>query len=121
MVPDTAATEDQRELQNDVLLIFIPYYITVEWLNRVRTINPHLEIRWVNSMNPDRSVAHAENLPAELWDGVTMLCTYRPPPAELTSKVRFVQLTSAGSDLWAEKELYKNSQVVFCNSSGIHP
>lgn len=62
-----------------------------------------------------------EELPSEVWDGLTMLLTHSPPPAELLSKVRFVQLTSAGADAWAGHDTYKKDEVMFCTTNGIHP
>ncbi len=47
-------------------------------------------------------------------------CTM-PPPAELMSKVRYVQLSSAGADRWPGHPVYENKDVVFCTSNGCHP
>lgn len=37
---------------------------------------------------------------------------------ELVPKLRFVQLSSSGSDLWANHPKYLDKNVVFCTTSG---
>lgn len=38
--------------------------------------------------------------------------------SEYVPKLRFVQLSSAGSDMWADHPKYLNEKVVFCTTSG---
>lgn len=75
----------------------------------------------MNSMSADRSLLQAKDLPAETWNGVTLLCTFVPPPSHLLGSVRFVQLTSAGADMWPGHATYEDEKVSFCTSNGIHP
>ncbi|KAH7025651.1 D-isomer specific 2-hydroxyacid dehydrogenase [Microdochium trichocladiopsis] len=107
--------------QNDVLFIFIPYDIPHKWVQDVQSHRPGLEVRWHNSMNADKSLIPVESIDPALWQGVTLLCTYVPPPADLIPLVRFVQLASAGSDLWYSHPSFRKQDVTFCTANGIHP
>lgn len=105
----------------DVLLVFIPADAPAWWLKRMASDHANIEIRWENATAPDRSLRKPETLSAEIWDGVTMLCTYVPPPAHLVPKLRFVQLASAGFDLWMGHPIFEKGEVQFCTANGIHP
>lgn len=107
--------------KTDVLLVIIPAEATAWWLKRMKDDHPSIEVRWVNATAPDRSLRKPESLPTEVWDGVTMLCTYVPPPAHLVPRLRFVQLTSAGSDMWKNHPTFEDTRVQFCTANGIHP
>ncbi|KAJ9137898.1 2-hydroxyacid dehydrogenase [Pleurostoma richardsiae] len=108
-------------LKGDILLIFAATSAPAGWIEETRVRFPGLEIRWECSIADDGSLRKAEDLPTEVWDGVTMLSTYAPPPARLIPNVRFVQLTSAGSDMWRKHEKYLDKNVVFCVASGAQP
>jgi hypothetical protein len=108
-------------LSQDKLLVFIPRDIDLEWISSVEVAYPGLKVHWIRRDKPDGTMKTYDELPSEVWDGLTMICVHSAPPAELLSKVRFVQLTSAGADQWAGHETYKKDEVVFCTSNGIHP
>ncbi|KUI73814.1 D-2-hydroxyacid dehydrogenase [Cytospora mali] len=108
-------------LRKEKLLIFQPKGPTAEWLARVQAHHPGLEILYENSALPDGSIKPYEELKPEVRNGVTLLSTYIPPPAQFLKDVRFVQLPSAGVDKWLEHETYKNNDVVFCTGNGCHP
>jgi hypothetical protein len=119
MPAEHAANPDSTT--NDVLLVFIPADAPEWWLKRMALHHADIEVRWANATAPDRSLLRPENLPVEIWDGVTMLCTYVPPPPHLVPGLRFVQLTSAGFDLWTGHPTFEDAQVQFCTANGIHP
>ena len=107
------------KLSTDILLLHIPPEPDLQWIARLETKYPGLKVRWVplHWTPGDKDLT----LPPETWEDVTMACLFLPHPAYLMSKVRYVQLTSAGVDKWVEHKTYKNSNVVFCTANGIHP
>ncbi|KAI6083800.1 hypothetical protein F4821DRAFT_243983 [Hypoxylon rubiginosum] len=106
-------------LSNDVLLFFVSTPERPEWVDRISKRFGGLRVRWVNSIREDKSVVNVSELSPELFDGVTLFCTYMPAPAELIPKVRFVQLTSAGADRWLGHPKYLEESTVFCTSNGV--
>lgn len=108
-------------LAQDKILIFIPEDPHEGWIEKIQSRFPGFQIRWHKSISPEGTMTKFEDLPEEVWDGLTMYSGFPPAPANYLAKVRFVQLTSAGADKWAQHESYLNSAVMFCNSSGIHP
>ncbi|KAI1849956.1 hypothetical protein JX266_004335 [Neoarthrinium moseri] len=116
-----SAPPELPSMSNDVLLIFFFTEPNDEWISRVKAKHPGLDIRWVNVLNPDHTFKKPESLGDEVWKGVTLLCPFiQPPPAELLSTVRFVQLPSAGVDRWPGHPTYENEKVVFCSGNGAH-
>ena len=113
--------KENHGLRNDILLVIVPGGLPEEWARRVSNRYKGLQIRYSNPMDEDGSAKDATEIPTEMWAGVTILCTFAPPPAELISSVRFVQLTSAGSDRWQGHLTYQNRNIPFCTSNGIHP
>ncbi|KAI2623058.1 hypothetical protein GGS26DRAFT_237178 [Hypomontagnella submonticulosa] len=107
-------------LSNDILLVFIPFAEKPEWVERIIKRFTGLRIRWVNSIRENRTIVRADELPAEVWDGVTLLSTFMPPAAELIHKVRYIQLTSAGVDRWPGHAKYQDENAIFCTSNGVH-
>ena len=109
-------------LRSDILLLQIPPEPDSQWITQLETKYPGLKVRWVplRWAPGDKGLA-VTALSPEIWEGVTIACLFLPHPAQLMSKVRYVQLTSAGADKWIEHETYKNPDVVFCTANGIHP
>ncbi|KAI1373861.1 hypothetical protein F4677DRAFT_427450 [Hypoxylon crocopeplum] len=107
-------------LANDVLIMLVPFAENTEWMERLTKRFKGFQIRWVNQLKANGAIVAASDLAAEIWDGVTLLHTYIPPPDGLVPKVRFVQLTSAGADRWPGHSIYEDEKVVFCTTNGIH-
>ncbi|KAI1386102.1 uncharacterized protein F4822DRAFT_305618 [Hypoxylon trugodes] len=107
-------------LSNDILLLFVPFAEKPEWIERITKRFKGLQIRWVNSIRDNHIIVKAEEVSPEKWDGVTLLTSFLPPPAEFIPKVRFVQLTSAGADRWPGHPKYQDENVIFCTTNGIH-
>lgn len=106
-------------LSKDVLLVDLPVPRDDKWIAKLQARYPGFEIRWRTRGHP--MGPPPEPLPKEDYEGVTILFAYLPHPPELLSKVRYVQLISAGADKWADHPIYKNPDVVFCTSNGTHP
>jgi phosphoglycerate dehydrogenase-like enzyme len=108
-------------IQDDVLLIFLPIPPEENWVDSITSRYSGLTVRWESRNDPttgdERTI---ESLPAEVWEGVTILMCFRPPPAQLMPNVRFVQLTSAGVDRWMNHERYKDEKCAFATASGVH-
>lgn len=77
-----------------------------------------LQVRWENIRNSDGSIRKLEDADRSIFEDVTILFTYEPIPAEWIQKVRFVQLSSAGSDLWAKHPKFLDSSVKFATTTG---
>ncbi|OTA98092.1 hypothetical protein M426DRAFT_326261 [Hypoxylon sp. CI-4A] len=120
MSASESAGGEITSLGNDVLLAFIPLAENPEWTEKLAKKFKGLQIRWVKSITPEHTIVKPDDLPAETWDGVTLLYTFLPPRIELIPKVRFVQLTSAGADKWPGHPKYQDESVVFCTSNGSH-
>ncbi|OTA95510.1 hypothetical protein M434DRAFT_28833 [Hypoxylon sp. CO27-5] len=107
-------------LSNDILLVYLPLPEKPECAERLTGKFKGLQVRWVSALQPGRPLVNAEELQPDVWDGVTLLSTYMPPPAELLPKLRFVQLPSAGVDRWPGHAKYEDKDVIFCTSNGVH-
>ncbi|KAI8167004.1 D-2-hydroxyacid dehydrogenase [Colletotrichum sp. SAR 10_70] len=108
-------------LANDILLVFLSSPRNEEWIGRVESNYPGLQVRWANNHLPDGRFLLPDELPDEVWDGVTMIISFNPPSLERLKSVRFVQLTSAGADKWRDHPVYKNPDIPFCTTNGCHP
>ena len=72
-------------------------------------------------MRTSTAMLEPEDVPPELFEGVTILCTQRMPDASLLPKCHLVQLTAAGPDRSVSHPLYKESNAIFCSANGVHP
>ena len=109
-----------RDLGYEVLQILIRFDIPVAYLNRLQQKYPGLTIRWHN-MSINTQVISYDDIPRELFNDVTILCSQRLPDADWVPKCHFVQLTSAGPDKSIQRPLYQNPKVTLCTSNGVHP
>ncbi|KAL8406861.1 hypothetical protein RB596_005372 [Gaeumannomyces avenae] len=110
-------------LEGEVLLVCIPTEPKLEWVTAMEERYPGLEIRWVDRdwyLDTNVFASGTLNLPAGLYDGVTMVMSFLPPKPEDMKRVRFVQLTSAGADRWVTHDVYRDPNVIFCTANGIH-
>ncbi|KAI0841432.1 D-isomer specific 2-hydroxyacid dehydrogenase [Hypoxylon sp. FL0890] len=120
MSPAEETGEEVGPLSNDVLLVYLPLPEKPECAERLTKKFKGLQVRWVSAAKPGHALVDPEELRPDIWDGVTLLSTYMPPPAEIIPKVRFVQLPSAGVDRWPGHPKYEDEKVVFCTSNGVH-
>ncbi|KAI2466339.1 hypothetical protein F4781DRAFT_434500 [Annulohypoxylon bovei var. microspora] len=109
-----------NSLSNDVLAIFVPYPETPGFIERLTNHFKGLQVRWIKSTTSPLITPRAEDLDVTAWDGVTLLATFMPPPAEFLPKVRFVQLNTAGIDRWPKHATYQDEKVIFSTSNGVH-
>lgn len=108
-------------LSKDVLLVMFISGPDEEWISRVKSKHPGLEVRWQKILQDGKRFLNPEDLGDEIWDGVTLICPFFWPPApKYLSTVRFVQLASAGIDAWVNHEIYQDENVVFCTTNGAH-
>ncbi len=108
-------------LSSDVVLMYLADEPQQEWITKIQARYPGLEIRWALSYANGARVP-PETYGPEIWDGVTLMCCWWfPPPAELMSKIKFVQLTSAGTDPWVNHASFLDPNVAFCNGRGTNP
>lgn len=108
-------------LANDKLLVYVPQPAPQAWLAKVKAQFPGLEIAWVQTPVVDGRLLPPDDVSAEDWEGVTMVCMYHVPKIECVPNVRFFQLASAGSDFWHKYPKYLDPTVVFSNASGCQP
>ncbi|CAM1501823.1 Fc.00g038070.m01.CDS01 [Cosmosporella sp. VM-42] len=107
--------------KNEKLLVYVPAPTPVAWLERVKARFPELTVVWAETPVDNGQLIAPDHLPAEVWDGVTMVCMYHVPKVELVPKARFFQLASAGSDFWHKYPKYLDPEVIFANASGCQP
>lgn len=108
-------------LANDKLLVYVPIPAPQAWLDKVKARFPDLTIAWVETPVVDGRLLPPDDIPASVWEGVTMVCMYHVPKIEHVSNARFFQLASAGSDFWHRYPKYLDPAVVFSNASGCQP
>jgi hypothetical protein len=111
--------ELESNLSNDILLLFTIGEPRNDWIEKIKAQYPGLEIRWVNGMTT-AGLGAPDAIPAETWEGVTLFSSFMPAKAELMTKVRFVQLMSAGVDRWPGHVKYEDPNVIFTSTNGIH-
>ncbi|KAF4467273.1 d-isomer specific 2-hydroxyacid dehydrogenase [Fusarium albosuccineum] len=104
-------------LGKEKVLIFIPSPPNEEWISRVQTRFPGLKVVWFNNSKPGGYVSPDE-IARDIWDGVTIYCSFMPASADRMRNTRFVQLATAGNDRWLENEAFHSPNVVFCSASG---
>ncbi|KAI0012991.1 hypothetical protein F4779DRAFT_566537 [Xylariaceae sp. FL0662B] len=114
-------TERTKTLSSEVLLVFLPTKPATEWVERITKRYPGFQVRWVNTVKEDGTIVKFEEVSDQIWDRVSILVTYHPPPAHLIPRIRFVQLTSAGADRWLNHPKYQDENVIFCTANGVHP
>lgn len=125
---------------NDVLLVFLPDRTApdAEWIARVEAKFPGLTIRYEPQADPTTGqVRDVNNLPVEVWDGVTLLVSHWPPrttdtqvfsyavkttikPKTTLPNLRFVQVPSAGADRWIGHETFQRPGVTIATGNGTH-
>ncbi|GFP59367.1 hypothetical protein ACSS6W_010684 [Trichoderma asperelloides] len=105
---------------DDKFLLHLPMPLPKSFFAAVAERFPQLRIHYEVAPVVNHRLMNSDELPDEAWDGVTMLCVMPPPNPERMKNVKFVQLASAGSDLWIGHEAYTNKDITFCCTSGAH-
>lgn len=105
---------------SDKLLIHMPIALPPFFYTALASRFPQLRVHHEVAPLVNQRLKNSNDLPDEVWDGVTMLCVMPPPSVERMKSVKFVQLASAGSDLWIGHEAYANKDITFCCTSGAH-
>lgn len=105
----------------DILLLLLPCDPYDDFIRTVKDDHPGISVRWFNVAAPGGGLFSCDDVPTEVWEGVTMLCTYLLPRPELVPCLQFVQLTSAGSDQCVGNGIFEDPNIIFCSANGIHP
>lgn len=106
----------------DHLLFAVPAPEPPNVIDDLRKEFPHIEITWQKVPFTFDFKVIADSLPKDIWDGVTILCTFAafPKDRKAAPDLKLVQLLSAGSnhvqDLW----IWKDEDITICTASGIH-
>lgn len=111
-----------RDFSQEVILFLLPTDIPQDYQTRLQRKFPGVTARWHNMLSPaTREVLTWESVPRHLFDGVTILCAQRLPPAEYVPKCHLIQLTAAGPDKSAQHPLFKDPKATVCSANGVHP
>lgn len=116
----TTTTPANMPLSKDKLLVHLPIDPPAAWLQKVSQRFPGLEVRCEKARVVATGLSSADELAPDVLDGVTIMCLYPPLSPDNMSRVRYVQLASAGSDRWVGHPKYEDEEVRFCSSSGVH-
>lgn len=108
-------------LSRDKVLVFLPIPPKKDWIFRVETRFPGLQVQWMNCSRTGGGFLSPDELPDGTWDEVTIYCAFLPAASHLMRNVRFVQLAIAGVNSWLENEAFRNPKVPFCSASGCQP
>ena len=65
-------------------------------------------------------VIQMNTIDRDTWSGVTVACLFLPHPAEYMSKLRYLQLTSAGVDKWIGHAAYQRPDLPIATANGVH-
>ena len=114
------STGIHQDISHEVLLIVLPTDVPSDYETRLKQTYPGIAIRWLNKLTNNR-ILDPNEIPKELLQDVTILCTQRLPEAPLLPKCRYIQLTAAGPDRHVNHALYKNPNITVCSSNGVHP
>lgn len=106
----------------DHLLLAVPGQVPSKILDRLRKKFPAIEISSYEVTLTFDAEDIRRQLPPNVWDGITLLCTFNAFPKKLEDApdLDFVQLLSAGSNQIQNHPIYKDSDISIATSSGIH-
>ncbi len=107
-------------VSEDTILIMVPRDPMPEVIDRLKAKFPGVKIRWQNTKVKE-GLMRTEDMPPAIFDGVTIVLAYQIPKPPLLPKLRFVQLSAAGSDQCADNPYYKDPNITFCTANGAHP
>lgn len=104
----------------DVLLILMPFTPDPNWVESLGKASPGIRVK---SYKVDM---YANKVPAEItaetWQEVTILFTWKSfPTREMAPNIQYVQLLSAGCNQILDLPLFRDTDISFCTSNGIHP
>ena len=113
-------TDSNKTLKGHKLLIIAHWKEPEGFRTKLNTEFPDLQVVYhvENWASPPIS---AVSLPAETWNDVTILLTFRTlPTPEEAPKLEYVQLMSAGVNHVLDRPLFKDTEVSFCTANGVH-
>lgn len=106
--------------RQEVLLLLLPGEEPPGYVKDLENRFPGLKAKWHQAMPGDRLLP-MEELPSDLFDGITLLCTFLHfPDPERVPGLKLVQLCSAGTERAVESALFTKPEVEFCSANGCH-
>lgn len=106
----------------DQLLLIVPEPEPKEIVDKLRDKFPQIEILFYQVTFTFDLDKIASQLPPNVWDNATLLCTFSAFPKKLSQapKLEFVQLLSAGSNQIQNNPIYTDSEIPIAVTTGIH-
>lgn len=106
---------------NDILLILMPWTPSPEWILSLSEQGGGINVR-----SHKIDMYATTDLPTEItrdtWANVTVLFTWKTfPRPEMTPRLQYVQLLSAGCNQIVDLPLFEDTSIPFCTANGIHP
>ncbi|TVY65703.1 D-2-hydroxyacid dehydrogenase [Lachnellula suecica] len=102
------------------ILCLIPLKVDPAILESIKKRHPNVDFT-VREVGFDKTQALDPSIPDELLKEITILVTlFKFPKPELAKKLKLVHLVSAGADRLASVPLWKETEIPFTNSSGVH-
>jgi len=99
----------------DKVTVLVTLRVGEQLIQRLREVSPRLEV----IHRPAQTVAE---IPPDVWQEVDVLLTWGNvlPDREMASRLRWVQVTSAGVDRLLGNPLFEQRDVILTTTSGIH-
>ena len=118
--PYSAAAAPNRSLKGHKLLLLIPEAPPQEYLDRLHTNFPGLEV--VYHRLDWRETKTQTLFPEEEWKDITILLASGNalPTKDLAPKLQYVQLMSAGANHILKNPLFSDTDIAFCTANGVH-
>ncbi|KAK1770037.1 D-isomer specific 2-hydroxyacid dehydrogenase [Phialemonium atrogriseum] len=118
--PYSAAAAPNRSLEGHKLLLLIPEAPPQEYLDRLHTNFPGLEV--VYHRLDWRETKTQTLFPEEEWKDITILLASGNalPTKDLAPKLQYVQLMSAGANHVLKNPLFSDTDIAFCTANGVH-
>lgn len=104
-------TPVNRTLKGHKLVVVDNNPLPDDALHRLQTAFPDLQIQLPN-----------EPKTSDPWVDATLALTdkFHLPSVEQAKKLEFVQVSSAGADGLVDKPIFTDTEISFCNASGVH-
>lgn len=119
----TTARAANKTLRGHKLLVLASWPLPDDFRARVAARFPDLQVECRAQRWDGAPGLPAASLPADAWEGVTILLTFSTLPAGPAEApaLRYVQLMSAGANHVLDRPLFaETDDVAFCTANGVH-
>ena len=104
---------------SDFILIIVAFAPPAEWVESVIRRYPGIQIE-IHEV--DMYAKEMPTIPDETWAKTTVLFTWKLfPEKEKVPNLKYVQLLSAGCGQILDLPVFKDTDISFCTSNGVHP